>query len=266
MNFEHGKSNSRQQVVVGTGKLFVVIPAYNEAATIEDLVRRTYPICENIIIVDDGSSDKTAEIIADLPVRVIRNARNLGKGASLMAGMREALAHGAGAVISMDGDGQHAPESIPDLVERANTAPRCIVAGSRLHDPAAIPAARYQANTIANFWISWASAHWIEDSQCGLRLYPSEVLDLICAKPRRHQGFVFESEVLIDAAAAGYRCVCVPIPALYETQNRRPSHFRPVRDIAAIVVMVAGKLFARGMYPKGLSASRRERREAESKH
>lgn len=265
MNFEHEKSEFRQQVVVRTSELFVVIPAYNEAATIEDLVRRTYPICDNIIIVDDGSSDGTAELIADLPVRVIRNGRNLGKGASLMAGMKEALTNGAEAVITMDGDGQHPPESISDLVDRANTAPRCIVAGSRLHDPAAIPAARYQANTIANFWISWASGHWIEDSQCGLRLYPREVLALICDKARHHPGFVFESEVLIDAAAAGYRCVCVPIPALYDGHNRRPSHFRPVRDIAAIVVMVAGKLLSRGMYPRGLMSSRRERREAGSK-
>ena len=265
MNFAHGKPEFRQQVVVGGRELFIVIPAYNEAATIEDLVRRTYPICENIIVVDDGSSDGTAELIADLPVRVIRNERNLGKGACLMAGMKEALANGAEAVITMDGDGQHAPESIPALVERANAAPRCIVAGSRLHDPAAIPAARYQANTIANFWISWASGHWIEDSQCGMRLYPREVLDLICAKARRHSGFVFESEVLIDAAAAGYRCVCVPIPALYEGHNRRPSHFRPVRDIGAIVVMVAGKLLSRGMYPRGLISSRRDRRALKNK-
>ena len=245
-----------------TNTLFVVIPAYNEAKTIEDIVRRTIAHCENIIVVDDGSSDGTGDLASDLPVRVVRNERNLGKGASLLAGMREALVQGALAVITMDGDGQHTPEAIPALVKQAQDRPRCIVAGSRLHDPTAIPRARYQANTVANFWISWASGHWIEDSQCGLRLYPREVLDLICAKPRRLSGFVFESEVLIDAAAAGYRCVCVPIPALYDGHTHRPSHFRPVRDIAAIVVMVAGKLFSRGMYPSGFRSSRRERRAA----
>lgn len=250
--------------MISANELFVVIPAYNEALTIEDIVRKTLVHCKNIIVVDDGSSDGTGDLLVEQPVIVLRNGHNLGKGASLAAGMREALANGADAVLTMDGDGQHAPETIPAMVERANSAPGCIIAGSRLHDPAAIPPARYQANTIANFWISWASGHWIEDSQCGLRLYPREVLDLICAKPDRHPGFVFESEVLIDAAAAGHRCVCVPIPALYDGHTRRPSHFRPVRDIAAIVVMVAGKLFSRFMYPSGLSASLRERRAAKN--
>ena len=237
--------------------LCVVIPAYNEATTIVDVVRRTLAIASNVIVVDDGSTDGTPDIVAGLDVALVRHAGNEGKGAALLDGFRAALERGADAVVTMDGDAQHDPERIPDLVARAEACPDRIVIGSRLHDRAAFPPARYRANRVANFWISWASGHRIDDSQCGMRLYPRAVLESICAKTRHHPGFVFESEVLIDAAAAGFRTVSVPIPALYDGHTQRPSHFKPVRDIAAIVVMVAGKLLARGMYPSGLVASLR---------
>lgn len=238
--------------------LFVVIPAYNEASTIADVVRRAMAVAPNVVVVDDGSTDETVARLADLDVRLIRHQGNQGKGAALLDGFRMALEQGAGAVVTMDGDGQHAPENIPDLVARSSAHPGRIVIGSRLHDRAAFPPSRYRANRIANFWISWASGHRIADSQCGMRLYPRVVLKAVCAKARHHQGFVFESEVLIDAAAAGFPTTSVPIPALYDGHTQRPSHFRPVRDIAAIVVMVAGKLLARGMYPAGLIASLRQ--------
>ena len=239
------------------GKLIVVIPAYNEASTIADVVRTTLAVTPDIVVVDDGSTDGTVDQLAGLSVRVIQQSTNQGKGAALLRGFRDALESGADAVVTLDGDGQHAADQIPALVARAEASPGRIVIGSRLHDRAAFPPARYRANRVANFWISWASGHRIDDSQCGMRLYPRPVLEAICAKQRHHPGFVFESEVLIDAAAAGFTTVSVPIPALYDGHTQRPSHFRPVRDIAAIVVMVAGKLLSRGMYPRGLIASLR---------
>ena len=243
----------------GPQKLSVVIPAFNEARTIEDIVGRALSVVEDVIVVDDGSTDGTADLASAFPVTVLRHQRNEGKGASLIDGFRTALEHGADAVITLDGDGQHPSERIPDLVDRARSAPGCIVVGSRLHDRAAFPPARYRANRIANFWISWASGHLIDDSQCGFRLYPREALEAIRVERPPKAGFVFESEALIDAARAGHRTVSVPIPALYGDHTQRPSHFRPVRDILAIVLMVAGKLFARGMYPHGLVRSLGER-------
>lgn len=240
-------------------KLAVVIPAFNEARTIEDIVGRALSVVEHVIVVDDGSNDATADLASALSVKVLRHHRNTGKGNSLIDGFRAALEDGADAVVTVDGDGQHAPERIPDLVECARSARGCIVVGSRLHDRAAIPPSRYRANRIANFWISWASGHLIDDSQCGFRLYPRDVLEAVGLDRSMKAGFVFESEVLIDAARAGWRTVSVPIPALYDGHTQRPSHFRPVRDILAIVLMVAGKLLARGMYPQGLIRSLRER-------
>lgn len=241
-------------------RIFVVIPAYNEAKTIKSLVSRSAEVAGGVIVVDDGSTDGTREIVAGLPAKLIVHKTNQGKGAALMTGFRAALEQGADAVVTMDGDGQHPPECIAALVERARQAPDQIVIGNRLHDPDSIPKARYRANVQANFWISWACGHAIDDSQCGLRLYPRRMLEALLAKPPRHGGFTFESEVLIDAAAAGFRIISVPIPALYDAQAMRPSHFRPVADITAIVLMVAGKLLRRGMYPAGLWASLREKR------
>jgi len=238
--------------------VFVVIPAYNEAASIEPLLRRTMAVTGNVIVVDDGSIDRTAEIVSGRPVTLIRHETNRRKGAGLLTGFRAALDAGAQAVVTLDGDGQHEPERIPAFVARANELPGCIVAGCRLHDRAAIPASRYRANRVANFWISWAAGHRIDDTQCGMRLYPRAVLEKICAKPRQMPGFAFESEVLIDAARDGFPTVSVRIPALYDGHVQRPSHFRPVRDIASIVGMVAGKLLAHGMYPAGLIASLRK--------
>ncbi len=138
--------------------------------------------------------------------------------------------------------------------------------GSRRADSAAggQPAARRRANRVADFWISWAAGHAVADSQSGFRVYPAAALVGLDRYGRRRRGrrFAFESEILIDAARrAGCRTVAVDIPALYgPTTLRRPSHFRPVADIARIVMMVAGKLLARGMDPAGLARSLAEAR------
>lgn len=234
------------------GGIAVVIPAYNEAETIADIAGRAAMVVPLVIVVDDGSTDGTADRLSGLSIVLLRNPRNCGKAASLVTGFMEALARGAAAVVTLDGDGQHRPEDIPRLVARAATIPGAIVTGNRLADRAAFPRARYRANRIANFWISWACGHRVEDSQCGFRLYPRQVLEAVRAPCRRRDGFVFESEILINAARAGFRSVAVAVPALYSANPARASHFRPFTDITRIVLMVAGKLLRRGMDPAAL--------------
>ena len=151
-------------------RLAVVIPAFNEERTIETIVRQTLPICADVVVVNDGSTDNTADILATLPIRVVHHETNLGKGASLLSGMRAAMDLGADTVLTMDADGQHLPASIAGILDRADQTPGCLVVGSRLHDRDAFPNARFQANEVANFWISWAAGQWIADTQCGMRL------------------------------------------------------------------------------------------------
>ncbi len=247
-------------------QIAVVIPALNEASTIADLVRRTLAYTQNVIIVDDGSSDGTPDLLSGLPVTVLRHTANKGKGASLVTGFRAALELNVCAVVTLDGDGQHRPEDIPKLLARAKQEQDKIVIGSRLTDRAGTPPARYRANRVADFWISWASGHLIEDSQSGFRLFPRRVLESVQAQYNRRRGFVFESEFLINAGHAGYSTVSVPIPALYRGVVRRDSHFRPIVDIARIVVMVAGKLLSSWMYPEGLFQVFRDRRNGGSRN
>lgn len=233
-------------------KVAVVIPAYNEAATIRDVAERARAQGVRVIIVDDGSKDATREQVAELDLDLVANPANMGKAASLRHGMELALARGYDAVITLDGDGQHAPEDIPRLIHAARQVPNSIVIAARLRNCENSPKARLFANRFADFWISWASGLWIKDTQSGFRLYPAEVLKKVNVRHSRERGFVFESEILIEAARAGFGFAAVPIAAVYRP-GARPSHFRPVADIARIVRMVAWKLLSRGLYLNGLA-------------
>ncbi len=233
------------------GNLAIVIPAYNEAATIHDVAERALAQCPRVIVVDDGSTDDTATALGNLPVTLIRHTTNQGKAASLWHGMQEALQHQAEAVITLDGDGQHSSGDIPRLVEKFHHHPGHIIIGARLANKADIPAKRYCANKIANFWISWAAGYYIADSQSGFRLYPTDLLRQWSPAIGRDKSFVFESEVLIKAAHRGFYSLPVPIAAIY-ADNARPSHFRGVRDITLITRMVAWDLILHGLNLPGL--------------
>ncbi|HJW80804.1 MAG TPA: glycosyltransferase family 2 protein [Acidiferrobacterales bacterium] len=232
-------------------KFAVVIPAYNEVTTIRDIAARALKVCAQVIVVNDGSTDGTGAALAGLPVRVVHHERNLGKAAALWHGAEAARALGVDAVVTLDGDGQHAPEDIPRLVAAAEQNPGSIVIGARLADRAAIPRARYLANRFAVFWLSWACGQRLDDSQSGFRVYPAVLFRELAVPHDRARSFVFESEILIEAARRGHRCVMVPIAAIYP-RAMRASHFRPVLDIARIARMVARKLLSRGLYPQGL--------------
>jgi glycosyltransferase involved in cell wall biosynthesis len=237
-------------------RLAVVIPAFNEAPTIRDVVTRALREVERVIVVDDGSGDGTGAALQGLPVTVLRNPANVGKAASLRRGMVRALADGASAVVTLDADAQHEPEDIPRLVAAHLRKPHAIIVGARLHQKNRIPRARYFANRFANFWIAWAAGYPISDSQSGFRLYPATLLTAIDIRNEKSYGFVFESAVLINAARLGVTSVAVGVSALYPP-GARASHFRPVLDILLITRMVAWKLLTRGFNIPGLLRSRR---------
>lgn len=233
---------------------WVVIPAYNEVATIRDVASRALRQIKNVIVVDDGSTDGTAEALSGLPVAILRNPTNCGKAASLWRGFQQALAAGASAVVTLDGDGQHAPEEIPRLLAQAASYPHDVIIGARRRDQRRAAFLRYLANRVADFWISWAAGHSFADSQSGFRVYPSTLLSHVKIAHGTTRSFVFESEILIEAARSGHRSLAVPIEALRHS-GARASHFRPVLDIARITGMVGWKLMSRGMHPFGLYRS-----------
>lgn len=234
----------------------VVIPAYNEAATIADIVRRARQQVESVIVVDDGSCDDTAAQAGAAGAVVVRQPTNQGKGASLWCGMQTALARGAEAVITLDADGQHRPEDIPKLLEARQRWPGRPIIAARLKCREAAPRLRRFANGMADFWVSWAAGCPIPDTQSGFRLYPAEFLCHASGPERGRRGFAFESDLLMRAGRQRRYPGVVVIETIYHSQGR-PSHYRPWRDTLRIVDLVAWSLLKRGMYPLGLLRSLR---------
>ena len=237
-----------------TGSYWVIIPAYNEAETVRDVAMRARQQCANVVVVDDGSTDGTARALAGLDVTVLRNEENLGKAGSLSRGFDHALAREAVGVITLDADGQHAPEEIPLFVKAAVNDPAAFLIGARRREQRKASLGRYAANRIADFWIGWAAGVPIEDSQSGFRLYPASLLKAMDLKHDRTRSFVFESEIVIEAARKG--CVCCNVAITVAPRSGpRPSHFRPCMDIIRITQMVAWKILSKGMYLGGLYRS-----------
>lgn len=232
------------------GRIAVVVPALNEALRIRDVVQGALKHCPNVIVVDDGSDDGTADAIADLPIVLLRHATRMGKGAGLRTGFAEALRRGLDAVVTMDGDGQHSADDIPRLLAAANRRPGWIVIGARLRKRANQPRYRRLANEFGDWGIAWGTGYQVADSQSGQRLYPANVCALACAGIPG-EDFVFEAQVVMSAAQElGTRCVSVPIEARYNVVHAapdfRPSHFRPLRDLWRITSHIVLHCLRRG--------------------
>lgn len=235
-------------------KIAAVIPAYNESSTIFVVASRTCQQVDWVIVVDDGSNDGTAEKLTDLPVTVLRHSINLGKAAALWQGITHAIGQGADAVVTLDADGQHRAEDIPRLVAASRQHPDTIIIAARLGRRGTVPGIRRFANRMANFWISWAAGHRILDTQSGFRLYPVALLNQLDRRISLRHGFVFESEILIEAAKRGYYTKSIAVDAIYP-HCARASYYRPTQDTLLITRMVAWKLISRGLYLQGLLRS-----------
>lgn len=258
-------SDAPRTRATSTPTIPVVIPAYNEATTIRDVVERTLVQAETVIVVDDGSTDGTSSQLRDLPIVLIVNERNEGKAASIWRGAEEALRRGAGGIVTIDGDGQHDPEDLPRMFRAAALRPSAIIVGARLHARKAIPLERYLANRLANFWIAWAAGRPIEDSQSGFRYYPAAVFEALDVRHDRASSFVFESEVLIAAARSGIELAFVPVSVRYGNAAR-PSHLHPVFDIGRIAAMLARRLIGTRFDPRGVLGARRWRPWRDASH
>ncbi|HEV8500948.1 MAG TPA: glycosyltransferase family 2 protein [Casimicrobiaceae bacterium] len=235
----------------------LLVPAYNEARTIAEVIRSTLPYAARVVVIDDGSTDGTPDALAGLPVEIVRHARNLGKSASLIDGFAYALALGARNIATMDADGQHRAADIPRLVRAAERYPHSIILGSRLRNRHHAPRQRRIANRLADFGVSWATGRRIVDSQSGQRLYPATLFDVLDVHRLATDGFTLESEILIDAAAAGFDTVSVPIDTIYDPAAR-PSYFRPIGHTAAIAAMLARRIVPNAFCLPGLVTSLRD--------
>ena len=202
-----------------------VIPAYNERVHIADVVRRTRAKIDNVLVVDDGSSDATAERARDAGAEVIVHPQNRGKGESIKTGLRYWLDRQIDFVIILDADGQHRPEEIERFVAAAVSAalPKLIL-GNRMNDIQSMPLVRRIVNGYMSRKISRICGQKIPDTQCGFRMVHRDLVpDLLNGAER----FDYETEMLIVASRKGFRIESVPISTVYSDEV---SSIHPVRD------------------------------------
>ena len=202
-----------------------IIPAYNEEKHIGDVARRTRAQLDHVLVVDDGSNDRTAERAREDGAEVIIHPQNRGKGESIKTGLRHWLDRQFDFVIILDADGQHRPEEIERFVAAAVSAtePK-LVLGNRMNDVARMPRTRRIVNRYMSKKISRVCRQEIPDTQCGFRMLHRQLIpDLLEGADR----FEYETEMLIIASRKGFRIESVPISTVYSDEV---SSIHPVRD------------------------------------
>ena len=201
-----------------------LIPAFNEAATIATVVTGISAHVAAICVIDDGSTDGTAEAARRAGADVLANPGGRGKGEAVRAGLARVLDGDCTHVLLLDGDLQHLPEEAPLLIAEAARTGADVVLGERRFDRRAMPASRYHANRIGSLALSKFVGVPIRDTQCGFRLFKIAALRGLRLRAR---GYEIETEMLVKLRRRGARIASVPITAVYAGQR---SKLRPVRD------------------------------------
>jgi len=202
----------------------VIIPAFNEAKNIANIIKRIKSYNLKVLVIDDGSVDNTAEIALNSDVEVIKNKRNLGKGASLIRGFDYALKNNFDAVITMDADGQHLPEDLPKFIQKAEQSNNSIFIGNRMLNPLKMPLIRKLTNRVMSFLISLIIKQNVPDTQCGFKLIKRELLEKLKLNTKHYDT---ESEIIIKSALLGYTIESIPIRCVYESKK---SQINPIVD------------------------------------
>ena len=223
-----------------------LIPAYNLANTISEVVRKTSKHLGEILVVDDGSQDDTARLAKESGAKVLRFAKNQGKGWALRCGFKYLLHKPWEGIITLDGDLQHDPVEIPNLIKEHDKSGSQIVIGSRMVQTERMPWIRYWTNRIGVYCISWAVGQPLTDTQSGFRLYRREVLETIPLWTTRYDT---ETEILLKAGLLGMKITYVPIKTIYHEDDKNSSSFRAFPDTFLICMVFLKSLFwRRGWY------------------
>ena len=219
-------------------KYCIVIPTYNNGGTLQEVIERALAVCPNVIVVNDGSTDSTSDILADIKgIEVVTYAQNRGKGYALCRGFERARQLGFTHVVTIDSDLQHFPEDIPLLVEEASRIHEkgrrgLLMVGARSLKADNMPRGNTFANRFSNFWFALQTLCRMPDTQSGFRLYSLDSLPPLSLISNRYEA---ELALLVMSAWRGVKLTSVPVRVDYPAD--RVSHFRPIADFLRISVL-----------------------------
>ncbi|MBW8522388.1 DUF2062 domain-containing protein [Chryseobacterium chendengshani] len=225
---------SEVQNVIKEKKICVLIPTYNNEKTLRRVIDGVLEYAKNIIVVNDGSTDSTSDILKNYSqITVIHLPENKGKGNGLKIGFRKAITLGFNYAITIDSDGQHYPDDIPVFTEALlDENQDVLLIGNRNMSQDGIPKKSSFGNRFSNFWFWFETGIHLEDTQSGYRLYPLQKIPKKYFTPK----FEFEIEIIVRTAWRRIPIKNVPIKVLYDPAER-VTHFRPFKDFTRISIL-----------------------------
>ncbi len=213
----------------------VLMPTYNNAGTLAEVLQNVLKYTSRVIVVNDGSTDATAEILAQFPqVHAVNYMPNKGKGVALRTGIKEAAKLGYDNAITIDSDGQHFAEDLNKFLDQLEVTPKALVVGARNMTVENVPGKSSFGNRFSNFWYWVNTGIKLPDTQTGYRSYPVQRLAKKTYFTRKYE---FEIEVLVRAAWSGIKVLSIPVSVYYPKPEERVSHFRPFKDFTRISVL-----------------------------
>ena len=242
-------------------KVCAVMPTYNNGGTLRDVVERVLVYCPDVIVVNDGCTDNSTEILASFGRRitVVDYGKNRGKGYALKQGFQKAKSMGFQYALTIDSDGQHFPEDIPLFIEALEQHPEALIVGSRNLSQDNMPGGNTFANKFSNFWFRLQTGINLPDTQTGFRLYPLPKLPHIFSA--RYEA---ELSLLVFSAWRGIELVPIKVNVFYPKAEERVTHFRPFWDFFRISVLNTILCFGAVFYgwPARLIRQLRRRKQA----
>lgn len=216
-------------------KACVLLPTYNNAGTLRQVINDVLAYTDSIIVVNDGSTDNTGDILKDYPqLQVIAYSPNRGKGHALRTGLRAAADARFNYAITLDSDGQHYASDLPVFLAEIQQTPGALLVGARNMNVENVPTKSSFGNRFSNFWFWVNTGVSLPDTQSGYRLYPVQRVGRKRYFTRKYE---FEIEVLVRASWSGVPVRAVPVSVYYPPADERISHFRPFKDFSRISVL-----------------------------
>ncbi len=217
-------------------KCCVIIPTYNNGKTIGNVIQDVLAYCEDIYVVNDGSTDKTPDEINKYldKGKLISYPENRGKGYALVKGFKEAWNDGFRYAITIDADAQHYASDLPAFIEKLEEEQDVVIIGARQSHESKRSKGSNFANKFSNFWFRIETGISLDDTQSGYRLYP---LEPIAGMKFYSTKYEFEIEVIVRLSWKGYKIVNIPVNVFYPSKENSASHFRPFKDFARISIL-----------------------------